>query len=80
MSTKHEYIQSLKRESNELYGQIDILKKFKEFLEEQVAIYEDEITEKENRIEEINAELDELEGNTWGSNQESENNYMNDVL
>lgn len=77
---KQGYIKSLKKESNELYAQIEILEEFKDFLEKQLRDYEDEIKEKENRIEEINAELDELEDNTWGNNQESERTWMGDVI
>lgn len=78
--TKKEYIKYLKAKSNEKYGEIEILKLFKDFLEDQLSKYEEEITDKENEIEEINIELNDLEDYVWGNSEESQNAYMNDVL
>ena len=78
--TKKEYVEYLKAKSNEKYGEIEILKMFKDFLEDQLSKYEEEITDKENEIEEINIELNDLEDYVWGNPEESQNAYMNDVL
>ena len=77
---KKEYKKSLENEFEELQAQIEILRRFKDFLEEQLQIYEEEIDEKDDRLTEINEELNELEGNMWGADQYTDRDYMNDVL
>jgi len=77
---RQEYIRSLKCESNELASEIRLLKRFSDFIEEQLQIYDEEISRKDDRIQQINTELDDLESNIWPSTEESLKSYMNDVL
>lgn len=77
---RKEYIAHLKSYNNELYEEIKILKRFKDYLEEQVEIYEEDILNKEKEIEQNNAELDDLEGNVWGKDQYSYNDYLHDTI